>query len=785
MSSPLASPFFKMFDPSRQPAEKRFGSVLPTIHSSLDEVGTALDLRRIYHLLLQRWWVITLLVGVSMMAATGYVMRQPKIYESRAVLQVQQSEQQVVNIDGVSQENPSSPDFINTVVQSITSRNLMLRVIDANKLRTNPAFVAPGAKPTEIQLADKLRGKVRAVLRRGTRLIDIIVEDKDPVMARDLAASFVKEFLRENFSQRLSVSRVATDFLQEESQKLKKKLEESEIKLQRYKEQNQAVSLEERQNITVERLRELSSKATEAKGERLRLESDIEQVRKVPANNTDELLRIGSVATIPQVAEARRQLSDSNMEIAAMQDRYGERHPKFIAALSKAESLKKSLRESAGKAGDILNRQYEAACQTESKLTTALKEQEVAALDLNKMAIPFNVLQREVESDRVLYESVIKRMKETAVTGAVDQAPYTLIEEPLVASLPTKPNRTRTLAMALIMAFFFAVGVVIFFDSLNSSLRSVDEAESFLHLPALVGIPNRTLTGFSQLKQTVEREREALPERLRQARNIGKPHKNKESSVLGDIRELIRPAPVARTDSEKYPIATIEEPESGLAEAYRTLRVSISMLGPEEERRVLLFVSAIPEEGKTYTSLNTAVVFAQQGLKTLLIDADLRRPSLHKALLTVDTLPYGLTDYFSGNSRLASVIIPTEIENLALLPAGRRAPNPAELLSSADIPKLFAQLLKRYDRIVIDSAPVNAVSDTLILAPHADKTILVIHSGKTPRKAIQRSVHLLRKAQAKVAGFVLNRLPSGRAAGYYYYYYGDKYEKDSVYGSRA
>ena len=406
-------------------------------------------------------------------------------------------------------------------------------------------------------------------------------------------------------------------------------------------------------------------------------------------------------------------------------------------------------------------------------------------MDLNKMAIPFNVLQREVESDRVLYESVIKRMKETAVTGAVDQAPYTLIEEPLVASLPSKPNRTRTLAMALIMAFFFAVGVVIFFDSLNSSLRSVDEAESFLHLPALVGIPNRTLTGFSQLKQTVEREREALPERLRQARNIGKPHKNKESSVLGDIRELIRPAPVARTDSEKYPIATIEEPESGLAEAYRTLRVSISMLGPEEERRVLLFVSAIPEEGKTYTSLNTAVVFAQQGLKTLLIDADLRRPSLHKALLTVDTLPYGLTDYFSGNSRLASVIIPTEIENLALLPAGRRAPNPAELLSSADIPKLFAQLLKRYDRIVIDSAPVNAVSDTLILAPHADKTILVIHSGKTPRKAIQRSVHLLRKAQAKVAGFVLNRLPSGRAAGYYYYYYGDKYEKDSVYGSRA
>jgi capsular exopolysaccharide synthesis family protein len=209
------------------------------------------------------------------------------------------------------------------------------------------------------------------------------------------------------------------------------------------------------------------------------------------------------------------------------------------------------------------------------------------------------------------------------------------------------------------------------------------------------------------------------------------------------------------------------------------------MLGPEEERRVLLFVSAIPEEGKTYTSLNTAVVFAQQGLKTILIDFDLRRPSLHKALLKVDTLPIGLTDYFSGNARLPSIVIPTEIENLSLIPAGHRAPNPAELLSSADIPKLFAQLLKRYDRIVVDSAPVNAVSDTLIVAPHADKTILVVRAGKTPRKAILRSLHLLRKAQAKMAGFVLNRLPSGRAASYYYYYYGDKYEKDSAYGRSA
>ncbi|MFM8717543.1 MAG: GumC family protein, partial [Spartobacteria bacterium] len=381
-----------------------------------------MDFRRVYFLLLSRWWFIVLFVGIAMAAGSGWIMRQPKIYESRAVLQVQQQEKQIVKIDGILQDNPSALDFINTIVQTLSSRNLMLRVIDANKLRENPAFVNPNNPnpPTDLQLADKLRGKVKVALRRGTRLIDITVEDTDPVMARDLAASIVKEFMRENFSQRASVNRVASEFLQEEAEKLKKKLEESEAKLQRYKEQNQAVSLEERQNIIVERLRELSTKVTTAKGERLRLESDIEQVRSAGTQNVDQLLRIASVSQIPLVAEHRGKLQDAEMEFAAMQDRYGSLHPKFVAATNRIDSLKQALRESVGKAGDILNGQYDAAVQTETKLTTALKEQEAAALDLNKIAIPFNVLQRDVESDSALYQSVIKRMKESLLHALDD-----------------------------------------------------------------------------------------------------------------------------------------------------------------------------------------------------------------------------------------------------------------------------------------------------------------------------------------------------------------------------
>jgi capsular exopolysaccharide synthesis family protein len=712
------------------------------VRSALEDLSDSIDFRRLYHTLLRRWWIIALFTGIVTISTTGYVMRLPQIYESRAVIQVQQHEKQVVKIDNVSEENLSSQDYINTVVESLSSRKLMLRVVQESHLRQNPAFVQPGSNPTDIQLADKMRSKVSVKLRKGTRLIDITVSDTDPVLARDLANSLVNQFLRENIDQRVSVSQVATDFLTQEAEKLKKKLEESESKLQAYKEEKQAVSLEDRQNIIVSRLAELSSKVTEAKGTRLRLEADIEQLRMVSPDDVEDLLRIGSVAAIPQVAETRQELVAANTDFATLQERYGDKHPKHTTAVTRITSLNNTLKESISKAGDILNRQYDSSVQTEAKLNAALKEQEAAALELNKISIPYNVLQRDVETDRALYEAVIARMKETGLTAKLEQIPYTLVEEPLIPSRASKPDRKKLISVAFAFSLILSIGGVLLLDSFNTSFRTVDDAENSLHLPALTGVPNH------------------------------KPIKVKKANRTG-------------TQRDQYPIANIEAPASTLAEAYRTLRVSLSMLGPEPERRVLLFVSAIPGEGKTYTSLNTAACLAQQGLKTLIVDADLRRPSLQKALLDTKENPAGLTDFFSGNATLEKIVLPTSVPHLFLLPAGSRAPNPAELLASADLKILFENLLKTFDRVIIDTAPVNAVSDTLIIAPHAHKTILVIQSGKTPRKAVLRGAHLLRKAGAKFAGFALNRLPTGRTASYYYYYYGDKYEKDSVYGTKS
>lgn len=738
----------------------------------LQAVGDLLDIRHLYHLLLQRWWLVACAVGLGLSLSLVYLIFTQKIYESRAVLQVEQADKKVVQMDDVREVNPSTLDFMNTVVQALTSRNILLAVVEQNKLRSNEYFAPPrrdGRSYTDIEVADLLADKTTVKLRRLTRLVEITVEDRDPVLARDLAQSFVREFMRENFRQRMSASSLAGEFLRDEADKLKKKLEESELKLQRYKEENQAVSLEDKQNIIVEKLREINTKVTEAKGERLRLESDIEQVRDIDPADTESLLRIRGVSEIPEVAETRTQLLEAETELASLQERYGPKHTKHIAAVQKIESLRGALAGNAGKAGEILQRQYQAAMQTEAKLSAALKEQELAALELNKVAIPFNVLQREVESDRGMYEAVVRRMKETAVTGAVEQTPYTVIEEPMVASKAARPRVMRTLALAILLSGLAGVGAIVAFDRFDSSLRSVDQAEILLRLPSLSVVPDFR----------AQHDRGGIPGFFGRLSRLlspaGKPA----------VRPPDAPLASSRSSSVEYPIGTIEDPGSTFAESFRTLRAALSMLGPEEHRRLLLVVSAVPQEGKTGTSLNAAVALAQQGFKTLLADFDLRRPSQHKAVLDSDELPAGITDHLSSGIPLRDLVKPTSVGNLHFLSAGSRSPNPSEMLASADLPRLFADLLGDYDRIVIDSAPVNAVSDTLLIAPHVHKAILVVRSGHAPRNAVMRAVQLLQNAGAKLAGFVLNRVPVGPAAGHYYYYYGGSYGKNSAYGAES
>ncbi len=247
-------------------------------------------------------------------------------------------------------------------------------------------------------------------------------------------------------------------------------------------------------------------------------------------------------------------------------------------------------------------------------------------------------------------------------------------------------------------------------------------------------------------------------------------------------------AVVPEADLSKLPKGgsfVTEDSNSSQAESFRTLRASLSLLGEEDQRRIILVTSAIPSEGKTFTAHNLAASLATQGLRTLIIDGDLRRPALSSLLLEPDerkgTEFRGLTDVLSNLCATKEAVRPTPIHNLDLLPSGRRAPNPAELLAQPNVIALINQFAWEYDRVVIDSPPVNAVSDSLTLAPHMHAVVLVLRSSKTPRRAIMRAITLLQKAGARMAGLVMNRMATRSGAAYYYYYYGDSYVNDTVY----
>ncbi len=688
-----------------------------------------IDFRKLYYTLRERLWVIILCLLVAAMGTTTYLLRAPKIYASKLVLQVEQEEQKILNIQRVQQEDPQSLEFLKTVEQTFESRSLFERVLDTNNLATDPRFlkIDDGApRPTREKLVTRLSKMVDAKLRKGTRLIDVKVEHTSPEMAALIANSLLTEFLGQNFEQNASTADTAYNFLRNEEKRLKVKLEQSERAMQEYKEQTKSVSLEDRQNVVVEKLKELNQKVTEAKSLRILHETSYNQALQF-SNNPAALLFLPAVANDPTVTDIRGNVGRLESDLANLRQRYKEKHPKYIQTASQLVEWKNTLTNAVLNVPQVVRSLYESARTGEAALETALREQEVVALELSNQALHYSSLAREVDSDRALYEAVLNRIKETALTKEIKPGKVRVIQHAEVPELPAKPEKLRVILLGLLAGLGSGLLLALFLNSLDRSLKTVDQTEEYLGIPVLSAIP-------------------------------------KFASVAGDQRKLIN----------------AEDAESGEAEAFRTLRTAISMLGRKEERRVFLFTSAVPSEGKTFCSLNFAISLAQQGLRTLIIDCDLRRPMVENTLQNNNQRGFGLTDYLTGQKDFKAVVHASGSENFFYIPAGSHAPNPAELLARTGIDGLIDEALLHFERVIIDSAPVHAVSDTLLILDRVQTLCLVVRSRKTPRNSVLRAVQMLNEAGAPLAGVILNLIP--RSGGGYGYYYYDSYYAYGYYG---
>jgi succinoglycan biosynthesis transport protein ExoP len=692
--------------------------------SAFGPVVGVLDFSRLLHIVLRRLWLPMLFSMLTIGAGVAYLMTRPISYSALVVVQVEQQAQRIVNFpDGSPDEDFRSAEVLKTFEQVLGSGSLLLRVVKANHLDTNPSFAPPKpnhAPYSDGELIERMSRKVTVAIRRGTRLIDITVTDPDPALVSRLARSMVDEYRNLDIEQKLDVSSNANAFLLTEEKKLKEALEASESQLADYRLLHQAVSLEEKQNIVVEKLRELNQQVTEVKSKRLALESDIAKINGGSVKS-DQLLQLASINTVSAVADLRRQINEKEGEFAAIKERYMYKHIKYIAAESSLQKLRAALEQEIDAAAAVLNRTYQSVRETEAKLENALHDQEQEALKLDKTAIPYRALMRQTETNRTLYENVLTRMKQAGVTRGSGSSDLRLVQEPTTPYHADRLSRTKVLGLALAAGIFLGFAAILALEMLNHTLQTVDQAEHILGLPLLVAVP--------------------------------------------ELRRRWRGVSVPLVGAEEAP----------QREAFRTLRTTLAMF-KDRETRSFLFTSAVPSEGKSFCSLNFASTLAQGGCHTLLLNADLRRPSNYATVLDCKEKP-GLSECLAGKLQFAQVCHQTKVQNLFLCPAGERSGEPADLLAGKRLGEVMREALQVFDRVVIDSPPINAVSDCLVLAAYVEAVCLVLRARSTPVNAILRACRTFLLGGVTPVGFIINRMSARLGAKSTHYAYGSEYHQ--------
>ena len=797
-----------------------------TTGASIDPTGArrGFDFRHYWHSLVEKIWVVALCVVAGLFLGLGYLATTPKLYQGHSVLEVEMEEPSLIESDRASARGArdflSSEQALRTIEQNLDNRTLMARVIHVEGLandggraflgksvkanaKTTPApssprpgaassstasvsnadLVAPAFTPLEEAMGGTLAKMVKPVVRRNSRLIDLYVTNYDPVIAQRLAEAVAREYIRSAIERRMGFSQQSLRYLLEEEERLKNNLRKSEHAVAEYKEKTpDALQLgggaastgaqpgagsgagTTRGGLVEDKLQELTSKLTAAKSDRMRLEGELKQVEQT-GENVDALLAIPSIGSATLVTDRRRDVVQLEATVATLSQRYKEKHPKMLAARAALTEARAALKRAVLAQPAVLKSTIEQAHTTEANLTVAVREQEKAALALNKAAIGYQELARQAETDRALYESVLRQIKETNLTKDVKTTPISIVEHSPVPRFPVSPSIPKSIILGLLGGLALGLGFVYVVDIMDRSIKTVDQAETTLALPVLSAVPEIRKKGAGD----------------------------------GQTPTAASKAPAA---TASYRLMA-EAPEGPTAEAFRNLRASLALLGPEAERKVFLFTSAVPNEGKSFSSANYALALAQQGYRVLLIDGDLRRPSLHKIFRPTseqvedEDNSKGVVDCLVGAVDLSSAVRKAEtgrfeIEateketatggELSVLTGGRRAPNPAELLSGPAFGRLLSEATRLYDRVIVDTAPVLAVSDTLLMTPLVQTVCVVVYAGKTPRNAVQRALGMLTGAGGRPAGVILNRMPRRRGSGYYYYYATHGYGKGS-YGS--
>jgi len=563
---------------------------------------------------------------------------------------------------------------------------------------------------------------------QGTRLVKIAFRTSDPELAARVANRHAKAYLERGIELRSHANDEARHFLQEKLAALKERVEKSEAALNRYRQDRGIISLDNRDNLVIDRLADLNKRLTEAEADRIGLEAQTRLIHKNAYNALPAVIDNRLIQTL------KIELTRLEGERADLATQVQPGDPVLNQIQARVEQTKRRLQQEIQRTVAGIKSAYTAAKQKEDELRAKMEQQKTLALSLKDAAVDYAILAREVDTNHQLYESVLSRFKEMEVTAALRASNISAIDQAVPPVKPVRPRTALCLLLSAMLGLTGGVGLAFVVEHFNNTLRTSQEVERYLRLPNLGIIPD-----------FVQSARRSAP--ASQAASPGAPRLDGSAAQAGFV--------------------LAHDPFSITTEAYRVLRTTLLVAQTETPPKTLLFTSGIHGEGKTVTAVNTAAILAQMGVRVLVIDADLRCSACHTVLGIENKA--GLTEVLAGRWDPSDVIRPTVSEHLFVLSSGSVPHNPAELVGSKQMRAILAALQEQYDYILIDSPPVMLASDAMLLATMVDGVVLVANAQRTPKQVVREARTRLTCAHAKLLGVVLNQLNS-RHREYAYYY---------------
>ncbi len=695
-----------------------------------------------YLLILRKhqWLILSFMLAVVTIVSIATFRMQP-IYIATARIEVDRENANILPFQGSDSYDymMDLENYIETQTKILTSETLALQTIRNNGLSARPEFSTPNG-PSEAVASGSLANQKRppelgeflaslSVKRvPNSRLMDVSFESTDPQLAARIVNAHIATYIEQNFRSKYEATTQASTWLADQLSELKIKVQKSEDARISYERQNQIWTLDDKQNITTQRLSDINKQLTDAQSERMKKESLFQFAK---SGNLDAVPQIQGNAAL---ADLLRKRSDTSAQYADAVSQYGPNFPKVQRLQTQLKDLDQSVEKEKQKMLDMLESDFREARQRETLLTQALDKQKAEANNMAEKLVEYNILKREAEANKALYEGLMTKLKETAISAGLRSSNIRIVDAAMIPSAPARPAKTRNIALSFIVGLVGGIGLALMREYMDNTVKTPDDIETIARLPSLAVVPQ-----FA-----------------------GSNGNGKRPGLLQSFS--------SNGHDKRIELVAQHLPKSQMSEAFRALRTSILLSQAEHPPQVILVTSALPREGKTTAAANLAVTLAQLGDSTVLVDADLRKPGVGRLLNLGNGKYAGLSSYLAGVSSLDLVSVPhPAIPNLVAIPTGPLPPNPADLLSSHKLVEAIAELRTKFKFIVIDSPPIMAATDAVILSVLVDGVLLVVRSGETPKEAFTRTCDLLGSVKCRILGVVLNAVDSS-APDYYYSY---------------